>query len=183
MGNFSEVKENQRQHIAEAVQNVVGQIATNPEASKTSFIAESSLHEGLLADVSIRNFDLVVDEPESLGGTDQGPNPVELVLGAFASCQEIVIAAYAAVLDIPVQRVSVKAKGDLDLKGFFNVDENVRPGFEKVTYETEIFTTEENEEKLKQLEFFAVNRCPVLDILQKPVPVEGTLKIRSAIAV
>lgn len=183
MGNFSPTKAAQQAGIVEAVQTVVKNISTNPENAKATFSAVSTLHEGLLADIRIRNFDLVADEPKSLGGTDEGPNPVELVLGAFAACQEIVIAAYAAVLDISVQRIDVTADGDLDLRGFFNVDEHVRPGFENIRYKTEVYTTEKDQQKLKQLEFFAVHRCPVLDILQAPVPVSGELHFKEAVAV
>ncbi|KPP96099.1 MAG: OsmC family protein [Bacteroidetes bacterium HLUCCA01] len=183
MGSFSTIKKEQNAVIASAVQQVVKQISTDHEAAKAQFTATSSLHEGLLADIQIRQFDLVSDEPKSLGGTDLGPNPVELVLGAFAACQEIVIAAYAAVLGIEVQRVNVKATGDIDLRGFFNVCDKIRPGFTKVTYETEIITRETDEAKLAQLRFFAQNRCPVLDILQEPVPTEGTVTFKEKVAI
>jgi len=183
MGSFSTIKKEQNAVIASAVQQVVKQISTDHEAAKAQFTATSSLHEGLLADIQIRQFDLVSDEPKSLGGTDLGPNPVELVLGAFAACQEIVIAAYAAILGIEVQRVNVKATGDIDLRGFFNVCDKIRPGFTKVTYETEIITRETDEAKLAQLRFFAQNRCPVLDILQEPVPTEGTVTFKEKVAI
>ncbi|MCC5926635.1 MAG: OsmC family protein [Bacteroidetes bacterium] len=181
MGTFSTIKQEQNRVIAGAVHNVVNAIKADHEAAQAQFTATSSLHEGLLADIQIRQFDLIADEPKSLGGTDQGPNPVELVLGAFASCQEIVIAAYAAVLGIEVQRVNVKATGDLDLRGFFNVCDKIRPGFNKVTYETEIITRETDEAKLAQLRFFAQNRCPVLDILQHPVETEGNVTFKDKV--
>ncbi|MFO8001534.1 MAG: OsmC family peroxiredoxin, partial [Marinilabilia sp.] len=36
-----------------------------------------------------RNFEIVVDEPRNLGGTDQGPNPVEYILAAYAGCLNV----------------------------------------------------------------------------------------------
>lgn len=163
------------QNIVNAVTQVVTGIHTNPESAYAVFRASSVLNEGLLANIKIRDFNLISDEPLSLGGTDKGPNPVELVLGAFASCQEIVIAAYAAVLGITVTKIHVDVKGDLDLRGFFNVSDKVRPGFTGVAFETTIHTTETDAEKLEQLRFFAQNRCPVLDILQNAVPTTGTI--------
>jgi OsmC-like protein len=52
-----------------------------------------------------------------LGGTDAGPNPVELVLAALATCQEITYRAYATALGIPLESVSVRLEGLLDLIG------------------------------------------------------------------
>lgn len=165
-----------RENIVTAVSNVVNQIKDDPKNGRVIFKAASELHHGLRAKVNIRNFNFVSDEPVSLGGTDEGPNPVEIVLGAFAACQEIVIAAYAAVLDIDVKRVSVNVNGHLDLRGFFNVDDSVRPGFNEIEYVTTIETDETDETKKNQLVYFAQNKCPVLDILQQPIPVKGTVR-------
>jgi hypothetical protein len=53
--------------------------------------------------------------------TDTGPNPVEAVLAALATCQEITYRAYATTLGIPLESVSVTLEGSLDLRGFFAV--------------------------------------------------------------
>jgi len=160
--------------ISQAVTAAVEQINNDPKAADAQFSARSSLKDGLLADINIRQFNLSSDEPESLGGTDTAPNPVELVLGAFTACQEIVIKAYASVLDIEVEEVKVEAKGDLDLRGFLNLSE-ARAGFHNIEYETTIKTDETDQGKLDQLKHFAQNRCPVLDILQNPIPVNGEI--------
>jgi len=165
-----------RDTIVTAVSNIVKQIKDDPQNGRVIFKAASELHDGLKAKVNIRDFTFVSDEPISLGGTDVGPNPVEIVLGAFAACQEIVIAAYAAVLDVKVKRVTVKVNGHLDLRGFFNVSDNVRPGFNEIEYTTTIETDEPDEEKRNQLVYFAQNKCPVLDILQQPIPVKGVVQ-------
>lgn len=64
----------------------------------------------------MREHKLVVDEPPDLGGSDAGPNPVELVLAALGTCQEITYRAYATTLGIPLERVSVNLTGTIDLK-------------------------------------------------------------------
>lgn len=109
---------------AEAIKNsvlgVIGAIQENEDKKNATFSAKSTLREGLLSEIQIRNFTLRVDEPESLGGTDLGPNPVELILGALGACQEIVFKTYASVLGIDVKAVHIEARGHLNLKGFFN---------------------------------------------------------------
>ena len=160
--------------IVSAIQNVSKEIDDDINNANATFKASSVLKNGLRADIDIRDFKLTSDEPVALGGNDEGPNPVEIVLGAFASCQEIVIKAYASVLDIAVEEINVEVTGNLDLRGFFNLAE-VRPGYENITFKTTITTDEDNIEKLENLKYFAVNKCPVMDILQNPVPVEGEI--------
>ena len=59
-------------------------------------------------------------------------------------------------------------EGDIDLRGFFAVDESVRPGYQKLRGTVRVVSSadEETLEKLQQ----AVNaHCPVLDIVSNPV--------------
>lgn len=154
--------------------NLIKGIQENPENANATFRAKSKLEEGFLAEVKTRNFKFVSDEPADLGGTDQGPNPVEYVLGAFAACQEIVIKAYATVLDIDVKSVSVEVDGHLDLHGFLNLTDQ-RAGFTSLSYKTTVETDEKDKEKLQLLEELSVARCPVLDIIQNPVEITGSV--------
>lgn len=162
--------------ITDAVSNLIRQVTEDPRNGQLTFKATSQLQDGLRAVVTVRDFTFIADEPVSLGGTDEGPNPVEIVLGALAACQEIVIAAYAAVLGINVKRVRVQVKGHLDLRGFLNLDDTVRPGFTEIEYVTTIESDETDRVKQDQLIYFATNKCPVLDILQHPVPVKGKVQ-------
>jgi hypothetical protein len=106
-------------NLKASVQQAIAAVKENPETAVASFRARSVLEHGLKADIKVRNFQFVSDEPKELGGSDEGPNPVEYVLAALAACQEIVVKAYAAVLDIQVHSVSAEVDGDIDLRGFF----------------------------------------------------------------
>src|SRR5258708_22576097 len=99
----------------------------NPDNAIATFSADSRQVEGLRSETKIRQFSLTVDEPETLGGTDTGPNPVELVLGALASCQEITYRAYAEALGIPLEAVSVQIEGNLALRAVFAVKDGRAP--------------------------------------------------------
>ena len=45
--------------------------------------------------LSMRNHLLIADEPTDRGGTDRGPEPVELLAASLASCTAITIEMYA----------------------------------------------------------------------------------------
>src|SRR3954471_2345016 len=72
---------------------------------------------------------LEVDEPDVLAGGAQFANPVEYALASLASCQAITYRFWAAKLGITLDGVEVAVEGDLDLHGFFGLDEHARAGF------------------------------------------------------
>jgi uncharacterized OsmC-like protein len=97
------------------------------------------------------------------------------VLAALGTCQEIVFATYARLLDIPLDEVHVAVSGELDLRGFLGAAD-VPAGYSGITYEVEISSPASSERIAELVE--AVNaRCPVLDILSRAIPVEGTYRL------
>jgi putative redox protein len=149
----------------------------SPEQATVCFEATSQQVEGLRSEISLRQFTLNVDEPEALGGADTGPNPVELLLAALGSCQEITYRLYAEALGIPLDGVSVRLKGDLDLRGFFAVDPSVRPGYEAIEAVVELDSPADDAD-LERLKDVVDRHCPVLDIITKPTPVMLSLARR-----
>lgn len=143
----------------------------DPAKAVATFASRSGLKSGFESEVKIRNHRITVDEPEALGGTDKGPNPVELVLAALGTCQEIAYRTHAAALGIPLDSVRVELKGDLDLRGFFAVDDSIRPGYRRIrgTVHLESSADPASLERLRQ---HVDAHCPVLDIVSNPVPVD-----------
>ena len=160
--------------LKEIIAQTQANLRERPDQAVAIFSADSRQVEGLRSETQIRQFSLVIDEPPSLGGTDAGPNPVELVLAALAACQEITYRAYATALGVPLDSVSVKLDGSLDLRGFFAVSDTARPGFSSVRG-TVTLKSSASPEALAQLKQVVDAHCPVLDILRAPVPVELSL--------
>ena len=142
----------------------------NPERARATFRSSSCLREAFRSEVNIRAHTLVVDEPPQLGGGDAGPNPVELILAALGSCQEITYRAFASALGIPLERVAVELEGEIDLRGFFGVDATVRAGFERIRGRVHLESSAPAAD-LARLKALVDRHCPVLDMLSTPVPV------------
>jgi putative redox protein len=155
-------------------------LRANADHAIATFAADSRQVEGLRSETKIRQFSVTVDEPPTLGGTDTGPNPVELVLAALATCQEITYRAYATALGIPLESVSVKLEGTLDLRGFFAVKDGVRAGFSDVRGVVNLKSSAPAAE-LAKLKDVVDAHCPVLDILRAPVAVDLRLEIERAV--
>ena len=168
--------------LRQLIEETQSKFKAEPASAVQTFESQSALQEGLRSEVAVRAHKLVVDEPAQLGGGDAGPNPVELVLAALGTCQEITYRAYATALGIPLERVSVNLTGTIDLKGFFAVDDTVRPGYQKVTGTVRLESTA-TDEQLEMLRTAVNAHCPVLDIIRNPVPVALELDIERAPAV
>ena len=152
----------------EGFQSVFSQ---EPEKAKAVFRSTSHLVDGLKCEARSGDHSMTIDELEMLGGTNQGPNPVEVVLSALGACQEITYRLYADKLEIPVTGVEVEVLGEIDLCGFFAVDDNVRPGYTDIMANVKIESTASDEDIQRLIEAVDAH-CPVLDIISNSTPIK-----------
>jgi len=161
--------------VKQALIQTIDNLKENPSASSVAFRSKTKWKGDTLCSVKIRQFPTFdIDEPPELGGQDSAPNPVELVLAALGTCQEIMYSAYAAVMDIALESVEVDVRGYLDLKGLLGMDENVPAGYKRIIFETRI-NSNSNDEKLLELIHTVENHCPVMDILTRPQSISGSV--------
>ncbi len=137
----------------------------------------TKLPEGLQVETNSRKFKIFYDEPEQLGGTDAGINPVEALLTSLGACQAIVAFAFAKVMHFNLKGFHVELEGDLDPDGFTGRNPNVRKGFTEIRY-TMHFDTDEPEDKVLKFADFVEKTCPVTDTLAHGVNI-----VRSGVVV
>ncbi|MFK2826807.1 OsmC family protein [Bacillus sp. B190/17] len=133
----------------------------------STFKAKTVLKENVLVEAETRGHKVIIDEPANLGGTDQGMNPVELLLSALGACQSIVARTYAKKFEIDLQNFWVELEGDIDIDGFLGKSD-VRPGFQSIRYTFHIETTAP-EEKIKAYKEYIEAHCPVGDTIANTV--------------
>lgn len=136
----------------------------------------SKLPGGMQVETSTRGFKILLDEPEELGGTNKGMNPVEAVLGALGACQTIVAFAFAEAQGIDLQDFSVDIEGDLDTDGFLGLSD-VRPGCSEIRFNLHIKSSNTKEEIEKFVDFIE-KTCPVGDMIEN-----GVKLVRSGIII
>lgn len=161
-----------------AIEGIRKAVGENPAAAAALFTADHDLVGTTEVEVRIGDHLLRIDEPESLGGTALGPNPVEIALASLGSCQAITYRVWATLRGVRVDRVKVRVEGDLDVRGFFGLDEGVRPGFGGVRVVVTV-SGPESEEVYRSLQDEADRYCPVLDIFRNPVPVTTRLEVEA----
>lgn len=138
--------------------------------SATFKATSRKLAGGLAVESESRGFKVIMDEPENLGGTDTGMNPVEALLCALGSCQCIVAAAFAKAKGIEFEDLWLDVEGDLNPAGFLKGLPDVRRGFEEIRFTLHIKTSSD-EEKVYDFAEFIQDRCPVEDNLMNTTPV------------
>lgn len=163
--------------IKQALTGLIETVGKKPQLANSVFRSSSfSEQDSLAVRSQIRGFTLTQDEPLELGGTDSGPNPVELLLAALGGCQEIVYRAYASMMGFSIERIEVHAKGYLDLRGLLNMAD-VPAGFSQVSFTT-LVISDEPDDKIRQLAEMVEKHCPVMDSLMRPVAVSGKVEVR-----
>lgn len=119
-------------------------------------------------------FMLKADEPVSLSGNDAAPNPVEYLLHALTSCLTTSLVAHAAVRGITIEDITSSTEGDIDIRGFLGLSEDVRKGYQTIRINMKV-KSEAPAEQLKELAFFS----PVYDVVSNSLPVELNIETYS----
>jgi putative redox protein len=152
------------------IMGVIGAGKEDENALKMMYGSTSKLAgSGLTTKLEMNGHSMTVDEPETMpGGSNQGPNPLDLFCASFGSCQEISYKYYAAVMDVPVNSVSCKVSAPCDLRGLVGLGGNV--GLASVKGDITI-DSPANEEQIAQLKGAVDAKCPMVDTLKCPVAV------------
>lgn len=123
-----------------------------------SYSALAEKMEGLKVKATVRNFSVILDEPEEQGGTNFGMNPIELALCSISACQTITAIILADFYGIPLEDIKVENIGEIDPEGFSNL--NVKTGLQKISSKFQIKSNvpkSQIEELIKMVEKI----CPV----------------------
>jgi uncharacterized OsmC-like protein len=108
-----------------------------------------------------QRFELHADEPPILAGNDEGANPVEHLLNALAACVTTSMVAHAAVQGINIDELESELEGDIDLRGFLGLSNEVPKGFTEIRVRFKVKADVDNMERLKRLTAYS----PVLNTI------------------
>ena len=125
--------------------------------------------------VEARDFEFVVDEPAALGGTNDGPNPVEYLIGAWAGCLNVVVHTVADEHGVDLDDVEVEIQGELDPRKFLGTTDDVRAGYQDLEA-TITVESDADREALDAVREGVEERCPVGDNIGNPTPTDVTLE-------
>ncbi len=129
--------------------------------------------------VKARQFEVIVDEPPQLGGSDLGANPVEYILTGLAGCLNVVAHLIAGELGITIRSLEIKVSGPINPARLFGNPTEDRSGYKHIDVEI-LADTDADEKALQHWLEVVESRCPVFDNLSRVTPV--TTRIASLTA-
>ena len=124
--------------------------------------------------VKAREFEIIIDEPQELGGSNTGANPVEYVLAALCGCLNVVGHIIAKEMNISLSGLSIEVSGDLDPAKLMGEQTEGRAGFcgIRVTLRPDC---DADDAALQAWRTTVEQRCPVSDNISNITPVEIVL--------
>jgi len=134
-------------------------MASKEVQSATAEIGKTLYHTELRA----RTHALVADEPEDVGGLDEGPRPGDFMRMALASCTAITLRMYADRKQFEVDKIKVKVSNG--------------PFDQKTVYTSEIEITGKLTPEQKDRMLQIAKLCPVHKTLTNPVEIETKLQV------
>ena len=123
-----------------------------------------------------RSHKIVADEPFELLGSDGAPNPQELLMAAANACMTVGYVAGAALKGITLEKLEIRTKGTLDLRGFLGLDDRVPPGYEAIDYEVTI-AGNGTPEQFAEIHETVMKTSPNYFNLNRPIRMNGTLQV------
>lgn len=123
-----------------------------------------------------RPWTIHTDEPPELCGTDTQPNPQELLLAGLNACMTVGYAAAATLMGIELESLEIETRGDIDLRGFLALDENVKPGYDGLKYTVRI-KSNGTDEQVRQLHAAVQKTSPNYFNFSQPVALDAELVI------
>ena len=109
----------------------------------------------------------------AVGGYHDRPNPGDILCAALASCLHSTLRIIADRLEIPIARLEVSTRAEVDVRGTLLVDRNVPVGFQKIQCEVRLEPAANvPPEKMRMLLAAAEHSCVVLQTLRSGVQVQ-----------
>jgi len=118
--------------------------------------------ENYLMEIKTTNHTVMVDEPISIGGSDQYPNPAQYLLSALASCTAITIKMYTDNKGWNVGEINV----DVKMKEAISSGKPRKKIVKAVQFENPL-----KDEQIERLLTIG-SKCPISKLLEQPVNME-----------
>ena len=130
--------------------------------------------DGFVQEVIAGVHQLRCDEPTSAGGTDTGPTPYDLLLGALGACTSMTLAMYARRKTWPLEQVTVRLRHSREYAQDSARCETQDARLTVIDREIELDGSLDEDQRARLLAI--ANRCPVHRTLSSRIEIRTKLQ-------
>lgn len=107
------------EYLAQKREALLIRNARDPATLKTETITARATAEGRsgVRHIRIRDHHIISDSPPDFAGYNLGPASPEIFIGSLSSCLTHIFLIHAADRQIPLTRLEVEVKADVDVRG------------------------------------------------------------------
>lgn len=128
----------------------------------------AELNEGMVVKVSNGRHEWIADEPPEVGGTNEGPNPYELLLSALAACICITVAMYCRHKKMQLDSIRAAFEfANIHADDCEHCDDELTGYIDHITSDVQIHGEFDDQQKKRLAQ--VASRCPVHKTLEKGV--------------
>lgn len=112
-------------------------------------------------------FKIVIDEPENMGGTDDGPSPIQMLLMALAGCLNVTGHEVARQRGLKLKKLKISIEGNMNACNFMGCSFEERAGFQQIKVWLKPNFENVTEKQIENWAQETEARCPVTDNIKE----------------
>ena len=147
--------------------------AATRDTSPAQTVVVSGSAAGFAQEIAVGRHRLLGDEPVSVGGTDTGPNPYDLLLAALGSCTSMTVALYARRKRWPLEAVKVELRHSKVHAADCESCETKEGQVDRIERMVELVGPLTQEQRARLMEI--ANKCPVHRTLTSEIDIQTRL--------
>jgi uncharacterized OsmC-like protein len=163
----------------QTLNTVYNAMQNQPEMAKATFYVKSEWNGGFSVTSSSKGFrvggqniernpeeyKMQYDFPNQFSGQGKGLTVCEYCMGSLAACLTQTIVAHATSRGIQIDSINIDVEGDVDLRGFTGISNDVRPGAQQFRVNMNIKSTNASKEQINELHEIGKRFSPAFDTL------------------
>lgn len=130
--------------------------------------------DGYRTEISANGHAFVADEPLSVGGTNTGPTPYDLLVAALGACTSMTLRMYADRKELPLESVVVRLRHQKIHADDCGHCEDKGARIDHIDREIELIGSLDDDQRERLLSI--AERCPVHRTLESDIVIESSLR-------